>query len=112
MSLIVAEYDRGKTLSLVLKDADGGTITPGESDRVRVRIGREGEADKLSLTSGSDSKAGSSITKGAANTVRLDATDLRFAPGVYTMWVEYYDAADAAEWKCVQTQVFWLQPTS
>ena len=105
MTLIVLEQNRGKTLNVVLADADGTTITPGGSDFVRVRIGRAGQADVLSLTSGTPSAAGSTITTGATNVVRLDATDLNFALGTYTLFVEYFDAADALEWKLVDEQV-------
>jgi len=106
MSLIVLEQGLGKTINIVIVDADGAIITPGASDLVRIRIGRTGQDDVFTLTSGSPTAAGSQITPGGTNVVRFDAEDLaNIDPGVYTMWVEYYDAADALEWKLVEAQV-------
>jgi len=111
MTLIVLEQNRGKMLNIVMANADGTVITPGVADFVRVRIGRAGQADVLSLTSGTPSAAGSTITAGATNVVRLDATDLNFTPGTYTLFVEYFDAADALEWKLVDEQVLRMRRT-
>ena len=109
MTLIFATQGRGITRNIVIRDADGNTITPGVSDRVRIRIGREGQTDELSVTSGTPTANGSSVTAGATNIVRLDASDLTFGPGTFSFWVEYFDAADANEWKEVDRQVFSLE---
>ena len=117
MSLIRVDKSRGKTFGITIKDAAGNVITPTGSDLVRIIIGYQGRLGannanaKLVLVSGSPSAAGSSITAGAENTVRLDATDLSFDPGVYTMFVDYFDADDADEWKLVSKQVFHLRDT-
>lgn len=110
MTLILAYQERNKTFDVTIKDADDATITPGDSDIVRIRIGREGEADKLTVTSTAATENGSSVTKGASNRVVLDAQDLTFNPGTYTLFVEYYDSADN-EWKNVDRQVFELEDT-
>jgi len=41
----------------------------------------------------------------------LDAGDLDFDAGTYSMWVELFDVADARDWKTVSRQVFQLEPT-
>lgn len=120
MTLIYVYQHRGISRDIAIKDADGNAITPGANDRVRVIIGREDEISavgevvtgaELVVVSGSPTTNGSSITKGALNRMRLDAADLDFDAGVYSLWVEYYDNADAQEWKCVERQVIHLEHT-
>jgi len=89
----------------------GNTITPGVNDEIRVMIGREGETPKLTVASNAPTAAGSSFSKGVANRLRLDASDLDFEPGVYTAMFDYYDHADASEWKNIERQVFYLELT-
>ena len=109
MSLIYAYKERGITRDVTILDVDGETITPGDGDLVRAVIGRDGEAPVLTVTSGSPTANGSSFTKGEANRLRLDAADLDFDPGTYTLTVEYHDNADAQEWKVVEKQCFHLE---
>ena len=111
MTLILAYQERNKTFDLVINDAADAAITPGVNDLVRISIGREGEVAKLTVTSGTDTANGSSVTKGATNRVRLDAQDLDFEPGTYTLFVDYFDTADSSEWKNVSRQVFALEDT-
>jgi len=114
MTLILAYKDRGLTRDFQI-DGASGVITPGTNDKVRVIIGREGKlgtdfADaEFSVTSDAATPAGSSITKGAQNTLRLDATDLQFSAGTYTLFFDFFDNADAGEWKNVERQVFVLE---
>ncbi len=109
MSLIYAYSNKGLTEDITIQDSAGATVTPGASDKVRVIIGRDGETAKLTVTSDAPTDNGSSITKGAVNRLRLDASDLSFTPGIYTMTVDLYDHLDATEWKCVSRQVFCLE---
>lgn len=111
MALIYAYQNRGLTRDITIQDTNGATITPGDSDKVRAIIAREGEVAKLTVVSGTPTSNGSSFTKGAANRLRLDASDLSFDPGTYTMQIDFYDAADAAEWKVVSRQCFFLEPS-
>jgi len=112
MTLILAYQDRGLTRDLVILDANGDTITPGTHDEVSVRIGREGEVAKLSVASNAPTIAGSTLTKGASNRLRLDATDLAaIDPGTYSLIFDYFDNADDAEWKNISRQVFHLEPS-
>ncbi len=108
MSLILTNQGRGVSYDVVILDTAGDTITPTDSDLVRAIIGREGETPKLTVTSGSDTANGSSFTKGATNRLRLDGADLSFPPGVYTMYVDFFDASDANEWKLAERQCFFL----
>jgi len=111
MSLVLAQKGNGISRNITIYDADEDAIVPGENDRVRVRIGRVGEDDKLTITSGSPTSNGSSVTKGETNVLRIDASDLDFDAGIYTMFVEYFDNADSQEWKTVDRQVFVLEDT-
>ena len=111
MTLIHAYQGRGITRRIIINDAAGDAITPGVHDKVRATISREGETAKLIVDSDAPTVNGSSLTKGASNTLRLDASDLEFEPGVYTLFLDYFDNADAAEWKCVEKQVFHLEGT-
>jgi hypothetical protein len=112
MALIQAYKNRGLTRDLTILDADGDTITPGANDRVRVLIGREGQTPLLTVVDNADTSNGSTLSKGATNTLRLDATDLdAIDPGTYTLFFDYFDNADAQEWKNVDRQVFHLEDT-
>lgn len=109
MTLIYAYKDRGITRDIVIKDADDNTITPAAADKIRVTIGREGETAKLTLTSDASTANGSSLTIGATNRLRLDASDLSFKIGVYSLIIDMYDNSDAGEWKNVDRQTFCLE---
>ncbi len=112
MSLILAYQSRGLTKDFSIDDTDGNVITPGMHDKLRITIGRLGESAKLTFTSDTATANGSSITKGATNRLRLDASDLAaIDPGTYTLMVDYFDNADAQEWKTVSRQVFVLEDT-
>lgn len=112
MSLIFCYQNRGKTVDFTIDDADGNAITPGMNDKLRVIVGRLGESAQLSFTSDAATANGSSITKGETNRLRLDASDLALIdPGTYTLIVDYYDNADAQEWKTVSRQVLVLEET-
>jgi len=109
MSLVQVYKNRGRTISIVIRDVNGVAIVPGDNDEVRVSVGRQGETPKFTVTSGLPTADGSSIAKGASNSLRLDANDLNFEAGVYTMFVDYFDNADGQEWKNVDRQVFHLR---
>jgi len=111
MTLVLGQKERGLTRNVEILKANGDVITPGVGDLVRVRINRQGQEDVLSVTSGTPTANGSSVTVGATNVVRLDADDLDFEPGTYTFFVEYFDNADAREWKEVDREVFVLEHT-
>ena len=118
MTLIYAYKGRNLTRDLTIQDADGATITPGVNDLVRVTIGRSSEiafsegtvtGSKFTVTSGTPTANGSSLTAGSANRLRIDASDLQFDAGVYTLFFDYFDNADAREWKNVSRQCFVLE---
>ena len=109
MTLIYVYKDRGSSRDIVIQDADGDTITPAASDVIRAIIGREGEAAKLTVTSAAPTANGSSFTKGATNRLRLDASDLSFEPGIYSLIIDLFDNSDASEWKNVDRQVLCLE---
>src|SRR3990167_3451451 len=105
MALIYAEKNRGKTKDLTIQDGAGATIIPGANDKLRIVIGREGKlgtdfADaQLVVTSDAATANGSTLTKNSPtsgkNRMRLDASDLDFEAGVYTLFFDYLDVADS-----------------
>ena len=122
MSLIYAYQNRGLTKDLAIRNAADAVITPSSDDVIRVVIGHEGRLGsalagaKLVVASDAPTAEGSTFTKngGSAagyNRLRLDASDLAFGPGTYTLFLDYFDGADADEWKNVDRQVFVLEET-
>lgn len=121
MSLIHAYQSRGLTRDITINDVDGNAITPGTNDQIRVIIGHEGKlgtnnADaKLVVASNAPTSDGSTFTKNSPSTgvnrLRIDASDLTFEPGTYTLFVDYFDNADTQEWKNVDRQCFVLERT-
>ena len=113
MSLILAYQNRGLAKDFTIDDGDGDAITPGANDKIRISIGRINETPKLTFDSDTATANGSSITiNEASNRLRLDASDLvDIDPGIYTLFVDYFDNADASEWKNVSRQVFVLEGT-
>ena len=113
--MILAYQNRGCTRDITIQDADDAAIIPGASDEIRAIIGREGATPKLTGTSNAPTANGSTFTKNTpsdgVNRLRLDASDLDFEPGTYTLFVDYYDSADALEWKNISRQVFALEET-
>lgn len=121
MSLIYAYQNRGLSRNITITDANGDTIIPSSGDKIRVVIGREGKLGsdlsgaKLVVTSDGATANGSSFAKNSVSSgthrLRLDASDLAFGPGVYTLFVDYFDSNDASEWKNCDRQVFCLEAT-
>lgn len=121
MALIYVYKNRGITKDFTITKADGTTLTPQANDKIRAIIGREGKLQsdlsgaKLTVTSGSNTTNGSSFTKNSPssgkNRLRLDASDLDFEPGVYTLLIDYFDNADSQEWKTVSRQILVLRGT-
>ncbi len=113
MSLIYAYQNSGHTLDLTILDGAGATITPGANDKLRITIGHDSQTAKLTFTSDAATANGSSITKNSPssglNRLRLDASDLAFDAGTYSLNFEYFDNADASEYKMVSKQVFVLE---
>lgn len=115
MSLILAYQNRGVTHDITINEVDGTAYIPAAADEIRVIIGREGATPKLTVASNVPTANGSTFTKNTpsdgVNRLRLDASDLDFEPGTYTLFLDLYDAGDAAEWKNVDRQVFCLEET-
>ena len=121
MSLILAYQSRGLTKDITVLDADGDAIALGDNDLLRIVIGHPGLlgvdfADaEFVVVSGTPTGNGSSITKNSpssgVNRLRIDASDLTFDPGIYTLFVDLFDNADTQEWKNVDRQVFRLEDT-
>jgi hypothetical protein len=112
MALVLAYRERNLTRDITIQDAAGETIVPGANDQVRVMIGRQGDDPQLTVASNAPTANGSTLTKATATTanrLRLDAQDLVFSQGTYTMFIDYFDVADASEWKHVDRQIFVLE---
>ncbi len=123
MALIVADKNRGLTRDLQINDVDENAIIPQANDVLRIIIGHVSKlgADltfpdaELTFDSDNSTVAGSSITKNSPsnglNRMRLDAADLNFPAGTYTLMFCLFDNADAGEWKSVSRQTFVLMDT-
>ncbi len=121
MALIFAYKNRGLTRDFVMTDKDGAVIVPGANDAIRVIIGHEGKLKdstdlsdaELLVTDTVPTANGTTFTKGTSplglNRLRLDASDLTFPAGVYTLIFDFFDSTDASEWKNVSRQVFSLE---
>ncbi len=113
MTLVYAYQDRGLTRDIVILNSLSEAITPGSNDKVRARILRLGQVPKLTIT-GIANANGSVFTKNSpengTNRLRIDATDLAtINPGVYTLAIDFFDNADAEEWKNVDRQVLHIE---
>lgn len=117
--VVTAQKSRGFTKDIVLFNVDGDPVVALTNDKLRAYIGHEGDLnDDLSgavflITTDTDSAAGSYFRKNSpssgANRLRIDATDLSFDPGIYTLFVDFYDSNDANEWKTASRDVFILE---
>lgn len=126
MTIVAADQLRGKTVDITLRDADENPIVVVAADVLRAMITRRTElggtaelptGHKLLVRSDDGGTLnGSTFTKDtpAVNThrLRLDAQDLDFEHGTYTLVIDFFDNADAAEWKTVDRQVFILGETA
>ncbi len=118
MAAIQAYKGLGITKDILIKNASGANISPQTNDIIRAIIGREGSlhsAPELQISSDADTDSGSYFRKNypsaGVNRLRLDASDLDFPAGIYTLAIEYFDRADSSEWKSVSREVFNLQDT-
>jgi hypothetical protein len=112
MTLIYAYQGRNKTVEITVQDENGDDIELAALDKIRAIIGHEGQTAKLTVESGTNTANGSSFTKHATvYRLRLDAQDLTFDHGTYTLFIDILDTADADDWKNVQRQVFCLEQT-
>ena len=127
MTIFYAYKNRGITKDITMQNGAGATITAGENDKIRAVIGREGKLGaedgstflyanaEFSVTSDAATSNGSSFTKnspsGGVNRLRLDASDLDFAAGTYTLFLDLYDNADSQDWKNISRQTFILEST-
>lgn len=121
MTLIYAYQNRNLTKDIEMIDVDGEVIVAGSGDILRAIIGHEAALQddlsgaKLVVTSAASTANGSSFSKNTpsngVNRLRLDAQDLSFDAGVYTLLIEFNDGNDAADWKTVSRQVMCLEDT-
>lgn len=110
MTLILAYKSRGITREITILDSASAAITPGANDVIKAIVLRLGETPKLTVTSAAPTSNGSSFTKGATCTLRLDNADLAtIDPGTYTLEIQLVDNADGQEPKCVSRHIFTLE---
>ena len=125
MTIVAADQLRGKTVDITLKDSADAEIVVVGADVLRAMICRLTElggtaelptGHKLLVRSDTPTVNGSTFTKDtpSANThrLRLDAQDLTFEHGTYTLVIDLFDDADTQEWKTVDRQVFVLGETA
>lgn len=121
MALIVARSGRGITKDITLLNAADEAIVPVSADKIRAYIGRDRlngsdlASAELLVTSDAATANGSSFTKNSPssglNRLRLDASDLDFDPGTYTLYIDFLDSVDTSEWKAAGRHVFVLEPS-
>lgn len=115
MSLVLAYQSRRLVCDFTLKDADGNDISVGASDKIRAIITHEGETAKLTVESGTNTANGSSFQKNTPSTnshrLTLDADDLAFPIGTYSLYIDYFDNADGSEYKTAERHILSLQET-
>lgn len=108
---IHAYQNRGASYNVTFSDANGA-ITPEAGDTIHCRIKRLDETAVLEFDSANPTTNGSSFTKGSPiNVLRLDAQDLSFNPGTYSILFELTDDSDGSDLKNVQRGVFTLEET-
>jgi hypothetical protein len=114
MSLIIAQQSLGITYDFVVRNVANDAITVGGNDSLRVTIEREGDTSpKFQLTGFVANGNGSQISRNTPSTgtnrVRIDADDLTFELGLFSLLVDFFDNEDAQEWKRVDRQTFLLE---
>lgn len=101
---------RGCTYNVTLFDVNGDPISPDTNDIVHCKILQLGETVTFEVDSTAPTANGSTFTKGdPVNVLRLDAQDLVFDPGVYTISIELTDFEDVNDLKNAQRGVFTLE---
>lgn len=117
---VTATRYRGFTKDIVLANVDSEAIIPLAGDKIRAYIGRVQDVDaetvsgaEFLITSDADSANGSYFRKNSPssgyNRLRIDAADLSFPAGVYTLFVDFMDGNDANEWKSASREPFILE---
>ncbi len=107
----------GCSFDIELLDSDGNTIIPDASDVVTVQIKRRGDAAVFNVDSSAPTAAGSSVTKATNavsdknNVLRVDASDVNFTPGIYSMMIELLDDSDSQEPKHADYHIVTVEGT-
>lgn len=113
--IILAYQNRVTEKIIVINDVNGNPITPGPNDLVRVVVGYERAAPIFQVTSGANAPGGSMVTnnfpQNGQNLLKLVSADMTFAPGVYSLSIDYFDNADNRAWKTVARGVFCMRAT-
>jgi hypothetical protein len=109
---IKANKGRGCTYNVTFNDSAGEAITPDPADLIHCKVLHVGKTPVFLVDSSAATANGSSFTKGAPiNVLRLDAEDMTFEPGAYTIVFELTDGNDADDIKNAQRGVFYLEDT-
>lgn len=115
MAFWLVYQNRNTTRDVSVLNAAGAAIVPGAADLIRAVITRQDETAELTVVSGSPTPNGSSFRKNfpseGLNRLRLDADDLGFNAGTYTIRFDLLDNADSADWKNIQRQVLVMEPS-
>lgn len=110
MTLIRARQNVSIVRDITIKDADGDTITPNAPDHIRATIKRVGGVTRLTVADNASTANGSTFTKGSANRLSIAASDLNFPPGLYSLFIDFYDNAGST-WRPVDQEPFLLEPS-
>lgn len=96
MSVFISiEKSRDVQFSVTMTNKDGGSITVGASDVVRIKVGRRGSTPILDLDSAAPSANGSTVSRANPAVVVLSSQDAALLnPGIYDIETALYSAAD------------------
>ena len=111
MSIFISHYRRRTAAyEITITDADGVAVTFAAGDKVRVKIGRNGETPLLDLSSAAASANGSTLTAANPTQLYLAQGDAAATAGVYDIEASIVDSSDS-KIKHAETGVFVLHDT-
>ena len=110
--MFVEAYSSRTAQALItLLDGSGNEIGVHALNRLRLKIGREGETPILDLVDGVGTPNGSYITLANPLKLFLHQDDLTFAAGIYDMQIALLDRADAQKISLIAKGYFVLHGT-
>lgn len=114
MAQVLAYAGRFKRFTITITDANGNAVPFQAGDVIRVKVGRDGRAPVLDLSSLAATANGSTVAAANPSEVKLRAADLAggvIKPGVYTFEAFLVDANDAEQPKAAIDGTFHLFST-
>lgn len=112
VGMMRAERGRVFTNSVTLYDSSGVVIILGPTDKIRAQISVVNASPVFTVSSDANTTNGSGFSKnspaGGSNLLLIDADDLTFPPGTYTIFIDYVVSSQSSEWQNYSQSVFVL----